>query len=536
MRLNRSRGLLVVASLLVSGCSAAVPVPSVTPDEPPTPAATVASPSPTSTTVGDLVLSTTAAPAVDRLRLPEVDPAIAGLDHAVSPDLHGYLGQPLRWADCEQGTECTQILAPLNYADPGEASVTITLRRKPATKAPRLGTLFINPGGPGGSGIDMVSSFASKGLEAYDIVGWDPRGTGQSTPIRCLSDADTDAFNELDFSPDDPSERAALLAGVENFNKGCWQRNGQLLEHIGTVDTVRDLDLLRRLLKEPTLNFVGYSYGTQIGAYYAELFPESTGRLVLDAAVNITTDESIPQSEGFDLALSHYATWCAARSCPLGSTEEAVKATITGLWDRLDKKPLTVAGGKLTQSLAVTGVAAMLYGGSEAWPSIAFLVQSAVNGDGRGLLAAADVLNGRGEDGSYSPMIYAFPAIGCRDSTDDGVVDADADWVADQKTAPIFGTYFGPSYTCALWPVRPDVQLHPTGVGAAPLLVIGGLGDNATPYRYAEWMAKQLTSATLITYTGEGHGSFGGKSSCVDDAVIAYLTQGTVPAAGLRCS
>ncbi len=535
MPLNRSLGLWVAVSLLAVGCTVGPAPSSAAPSASPTPS--LASPSPTVTMVGDLALSTTPAPAVDRLELPAVEPKVAGLEGPLGPDLDTYLGQKLNWSGCEQDTECTRVLAPLDYADPGQGSVTLSLRRKPATATPKLGTLFINPGGPGASGMDLISSFPSTGLEAYDIVGWDPRGTGQSTPIRCLSDAETDAFNELDLSPDDPSERAVLLAGVEKFNKGCWQRNGRLLEHVGTADTVRDLDLLRRLLNDPKLNFVGYSYGTQIGAYYAELFPENTGRLVLDAAVNITADESIPQAEGFDLALRHYATWCAKQSCSLGSTEAAVIATITGLWDRLDAAPLTVTdGGRLTQSLAVTGVAAMLYGGSQAWPSIAFLVQSAINGDGRGLLAAADILNGRSEDGSYGPMIYAFPAIGCRDSTDDGVLDADADWVADQKKAPIFGKYFGPSYTCALWPVRPDVQLHPTGAGAAPLLVIGGLGDNATPYRYAEWMAKQLKSATLITYTGEGHGSFGGKSTCVDDAVIAYLTQGTVPAVGLRCS
>jgi len=535
VRLNRSLGLLLAGSLLVSGCTAgpAAPVSS-----PPSMAASSAAPSPgpTSTTVGDLQLATSPSPVVDRLHLPEVNPKVPGVAAGLGPDLNGYLTQRVQWFDCEQGTRCAGVYAPLDYADPGRASVTLVMRRKPATKQPSLGTLFINPGGPGASGTELVTSFASAGLETYDIVGWDPRGTGQSTPIRCLSDADTDAYNELDLSPDDPAERAALLAGVEAFNKGCWERNGRLLEHVGTIETVRDLDLLRRLLKQPKLNFVGYSYGTQIGAYYAELFPEHTGRLVLDAAVNITTDESIPQAEGFELALTHYAKWCAERSCPLGSTEAAVKASITGLWDRLDAHPLTVTGGTLTQSLAVTGVAAMLYGGSEAWPSIALLVESARNGDGRGLLAAADILNGRSEDGSYGPMVYAFPAIGCRDSTDDGVVDADQQWVADQKKAPIFGKYFGPSYGCALWPVRPDVQLHPTGAGAAPLLVIGGLGDNATPYRYAEWMAKQLTSATLITYTGEGHGTFGGKSKCVDDAVIAYLTQGTVPADGLRCS
>lgn len=536
MRLNRSLSLLLAGSLLVSGCTAGT-VPSTSVSSSADPTASVASPSPTSTTVGDLQLATTPSPVVDRLQLPEVNPKVPGVGSGLGPDLNAYLSQRLEWSDCEQGTQCAGVWAPLDYADPGRAAVTLVMRRKPATKKPSLGTLFINPGGPGASGTEMVSSFASTGLEAYDIVGWDPRGTGQSTPIRCLSDADTDAYNELDLSPDDPAERAALLAGVERFNKGCWQRNGRLLEHVGTADTVRDLDLLRRLLNDPKLNFVGYSYGTQIGAYYAELFPENTGRLVLDAAVNITADESIPQAEGFDLALRHYATWCAKQACSLGSTEAAVIATITGLWDRLDAAPLTVTGGgRLTQSLAVTGVAAMLYGGSEAWPSIAFLVQSAINGDGRGLLAAADILNGRSEDGSYSPMIYAFPAIGCRDSTDDGVLDADADWLADQKKAPIFGKYFGPSYTCALWPVRPDVQLYPTGAGAAPLVVIGGLGDNATPYRYAEWMAKQLTSATLITYTGEGHGTFGGKSTCVDQAVIAYLTKGTVPADGLRCS
>lgn len=453
-------------------------------------------------------------------------------------DLTAYRDQRLKWSNCESGSQCTKILVPLDYANPSAGAITLAMRKIKASKGPKLGTLFINPGGPGGSGQDLVANFDRAGLERYDVIGWDPRGVGESTPVVCFDSEATDAYLNLDASPDDPAERDALIRGTYEFGKSCWEHSGKLLDHISTIETVRDLDLLRELVGDPKLNFLGYSYGTQIGATYAEIFPANVGRLVLDAAVNITDSDEVIQAMGFDLALGNFAKWCAAeQECPLGRDEATVLGSITGLWDRLDQKPLPVGDRRLTQSLAVLGVAAALYGGKDAWPALASYVKYGIDGNGEPLLYLADQLNDRSEDGQYASLYYSFPAIGCLDSDEDlGVIDADRVWQEDQRKAPIFGKYFGPQYVCALWPTRPARQLDIKGSGAAPILVIGGTGDNATPYQQAVDMAAKLDSGVLLTYQGEGHGSYGGKSTCIDKLVRRYLVKGKVPADGTKCS
>lgn len=478
------------------------------------------------------------AAAVDRPSFGPVQPPVAGLvDAPAGKDLGPYLKQTWDWRECGSGTKCAEVLAPLDYQGSSARAVTLALRLKPATKSPKLGSLFINPGGPGGSGKELVTSFKTAGLEQYDIVGWDPRGTGDSTPVRCLSDVELDTFLSLDGSPDTAAERQSLLRANYDFGQACWERNGDLLNHVGTIETVRDLDLLRQLLGDHELNFVGYSYGTRIGAGYAELFGANTGRLVLDAAVNITADDSVIQAQGFDLALGNFATWCAAHSCGLGASRAEVQATIAKLFDDLDAKPLVVGDRKLTESLAVSGVAAVLYSGEPGWEVLSVALQRAIRGEGARLLKAADVLNSRDSAGHFSSRLYAFRAVSCLDATDHGVLDADRIWQVDQRKAPIFGRYFGPDYACALWPAKPSpaADLHPVGARARPLLVIGSTGDNAAPYQFAESMARQLESATLITYEGAGHGSYGGKSACIDEVVVSYLVAGRVPRGAVRC-
>jgi pimeloyl-ACP methyl ester carboxylesterase len=492
---------------------------------------------PSPTTGEQIRVSSVPAPAIDRPQLAAVDPSVEGLVAGLpGADLTAYLAQRPTWRDCDEDTECAEVLAPLDYADPSAKAVTLALRRRPATASPRLGTLFINPGGPGGSGTALVESFETAGLEQYDIVGWDPRGTGGSTPVTCYGPAETDAFNNVDSSPDNEAERTAMIQAAYAFGTSCWEHSGVLLEHISTIETVRDLDLLRQLLGDAQLNYLGYSYGTQIGATYAELFGQHTGRLVLDAAVDITDNDEVIQAMGFDLALGNFATWCAKQGCALGSTRQQVLDAVTGLFDQLDAKPAPAGRRTLTQSLSITGVAAMLYGGDSAWSTLVSMIEAARNGNGTGLLLAADALNERDEQGNYGSMFYAFPAISCLDSDDDeGVVDADRVWTEDQQKAPIFGKYFGPQYSCALWPVRPVQQLQVRGTDARPLLVIGGTGDNATPYQQAVDMAAQLKSAVLVTRQGEGHGSYGHGSACIDRIVVNYLVKGTVPKDGVRC-
>lgn len=514
----RISAALVAVSLLLTGCTVTATQPTGQPD-------------------GQIHIAAVPGPAIDRPTLPAANPVVPGLVAGMNGEgLTDYLKQPLSWRDCDGGTQCAEVLAPLDYAEPRAQAVTLALRRRAASTTPKLGTLFINPGGPGASGTGLVANFDVTGLEQYDVVGWDPRGTGDSTPVRCSGDAQADAYNSLDFSPDDAAERTALIQGVYEFGKACWENSGILLEHISTIETVRDLDLLRQLVGDSELHFLGYSYGTQIGATYAELFPQFTGRLVLDAAVNITDNDDVIQAMGFDLALGNFASWCAGQKCRLGDTQPKVLRTITGLFDRLDSSPIAAGPRTLTQSLAVTGAAAMLYGGEAAWPVLADAIVAAAGGNGERLLRGADILNARNQRGHYGSLFFSFPAISCLDGgTDKGVLDADRLWTQDTGKAPIFGKYFGPQYQCTLWPVRPARQLKLLGVDAKPLLVIGGTGDNATPYQQAVSMAQQLKSGVLVTYSGEGHGSYGGKSSCVDKIVVDYLVRGTVPADGIRC-
>ena len=515
----------VAALVALAGC-----VPGNGPSQP--------APSPSASTPSGPVIGISESPGfeIDRPRLPPSSARPDGFTEApVGDGLAGYLKQAVQWRRCGEQYDCASVVAPLDYANPSTQAITLALARKKATASPKLGTLFVNPGGPGASGRNLVTYFASKGLEQYDIVGWDPRGTNASTAVRCFDDKATDAFNQLDSSPDDAAETEALIVGTYQFATSCWQHSGGLLEHISTIDTARDLDLLRSLVGDDKLSYLGYSYGTQIGAVYADLFPQRVGRLVLDAAVDITDDDTVIQAQGFDLALGNFAAWCARQNCTLGGTKENVLKAVTDFLDRLDAAPLQVGDRRLTQSLAATGIAGYMYGGIPAWRVLARDLQAAIDGDGTALLHSSDGLNDRGEDGRYGSLFYSFPAIGCADSKDEGVVEAEQRWVQDQQKAPIYGKYFGPGYTCALWPVRSAPQFQPTGSGAAPIVVVGATGDPATPYQNAVTMAKQLTSGVLLTYEGEGHGTFGGKSTCIDRAVIAYLTQGTVPADGTRC-
>lgn len=496
------------------------------------------SPTPTPAAGEEIRLSSVPGTAIDRPDPAPVNVTVPGIEAGLAgDDLTGYLAQKLTWTDCKQGTECATVLAPLDYADPSAKALTLSLRRKPATKSPKLGTLFINPGGPGGSGKELVPRFETKGLEQYDIIGWDPRGVGDSTPVQCYGSAEAEAFTKVDSTPDDAAERTALIQATYDFAESCWEHSGTLLEHISTVETVRDLDLLRRLVGDDELHYLGYSYGTLIGSYYAELFPHSVGRMVLDSAVDITDDPDTIQAMGFDLAFGNFATWCAEQECPLGTSKEGVTRTVTALLDRLDGSPIPAGKRTLTQSLAVTGIAGMLYSGSEGFETLEQMLVLAVRGDGRGLMLSADAMNARDNQGNYGDLFFSFPAIACLDSTEDtGVLAEDGIWVENEKKAPIFGKYFGPSYGCALWPVRPALQLTPKGAGAKPIVVIGATGDSATPYQQAVDMAEQLESGVLVTYDGFGHATYGGKSTCIDNLVVAYLVKGTVPADGTKCT
>ncbi len=492
-------------------------------------------PQPTATTARSFT-----SPDRPKSAIPAVKPA-GFVNPPAGSGLSRYTSQKLNWSSCtisKKSAECATVTAPLDYTAPDGQAITLKLAKVAATQTPRLGTIFVNPGGPGEPGTTLAVGFETSGLEQYDIVGWDPRGTGGSTPVVCENGAAIDQIMQLDQSPDNDAEKQALINGWKSFGASCLAKSGALLQHISTVDTVQDLDMLRQLVGDAKLNYLGYSYGTYIGAVYAEKFAANVGKLVLDSAVNITMDESVVQASGFDLALGNYATWCASQKCSLGSSKDAVLAKITGLLEKLDGSPLPGdSTRKLTQSAAIDGIAIFLYMDQTYWSQLTEALEKALGGDGRYLLYYGDQLRGRGADGQYDTSFFAFPAIGCADSQDDGIDRAFSDWGLDQKKAPIFGKYFGPNVWCTVWPVQGLAPFDITGKGAAPIVVVGATGDSATPYQYAAWMSDQLESGVLVTYDGAGHATYGnGRSTCVDAMVVSYFAKGVVPPDGLFCS
>jgi pimeloyl-ACP methyl ester carboxylesterase len=383
------------------------------------------------------------------------------------------------------------------------------------------------------------------GLARYarQHLGWTPCGHGFwcSTMLVPLDyadpETDLDRYLAMDSSPDDASEWQARIDEQMKFGQSCLRRSGTLLEHISTIETVHDLDLLRGLVGDAKINYFGSSYGTKIGALYAELFPQRVGRMVLDGAVNINSKSKIDQVDGFERALHHFATWCAAEDCRLGAQRDDVLSTIKEFLDRLDQQPLDVADGRtLSQQQGVEAVFYAMYGGTNSWPGLRDALTAAIfDGDGGGMQQLADAADRRDRDGTYGQLMYAFPAIRCLDSQDDSVRAAEKRLAEDTREAPVLGRLNGPDLVCPLWPVKPAPdQPKIDADGAPPLVVIGTTGDPATPYEYAKSMADELSTAVLVTFEGEGHLAYG-QSDCVKALVDAYLVRNQIPRDGTRC-
>ena len=534
LRRRRAYGLV---GLLQVFCLAACGVPSLAPDGP------TSTPAPTPSVVATTEPPTPAAPTPSGTptagRPVQPIPSVRPNGFADPPPGSGidrYRNQKLAWRPCGDGLTCALIRAPLDYSEPDGTALTLAAARRAAAGSQRLGTLFINPGGPGGSGTSYVSYFDSAGLAAYDIVGWDPRGVGASTPVGCMGPADLDQYYALDSSPDNPSEQRIRIAAVQAFGQSCLKRSGELLTHISTVETVRDLELLRHLVGDSKINYFGSSYGTRIGALYAELYPERVGRMVLDGSVDISGEDPITQTEGFERALNNFAGWCAAESCRLGNSRAEVLRRVKSYLDQLDQRPNKVGSRMLTQQLGVEAVYRSMYGGRRSWAQLRdSLVAAIFDDNANGVLALADLSNFRRNDGSYRQINYSFPAVRCLDSQDDSVREAQRHYDHVSKAAPVLGRLGGADLTCALWPVA-SAPPQPTidGDGAPPIVVIGTTGDPATPYEYAVDMADRLKSGVLVTYRGEGHLAFG-SSECVNRLVIDYLVRDQVPPDRTRC-
>lgn len=441
-----------------------------------------------------------------------------------------YYSQQLDWQPCGDYV-CTKFLAPLDWENPDGLAVTIAMRKSSAEDA--KGVLFVNPGGPGGSAQAYVEKFDD--LD-YDVIGIDPRGSGESTPVDCGSTEALDSYFSVDVSPDDQAEIDQLVEAEKRFARDCRQNTGELLDHISTIDTAYDYDLARRLLGVEKINFFGVSYGTLLGATYAELFPEHLGRMVLDSAVNFGPEEHIPQAQGFERNLREFAKWCAKRgSCSLGDDESTVTAKIIDFVESLDASPLTSASGRvLSQTQAVSGLLLFFYGEDDFYKPAAKAFEAALDGNPDLLLAASDAMIGR-KDGRYSSLIAAATSIGCIDTPDEGLEAAMASWRAQTEQAPLLGHLLGPETVCPLWGSEPRPKIAFEGETSEPILILGNTNDSATPYEQSVLASQVFSKSRLVTRQAAGHGVYG-KGSCADEIVRQYFADGQVPEANLTCS
>jgi pimeloyl-ACP methyl ester carboxylesterase len=477
------------------------------------------------------------------------DPA----DPAGDPDLAAYYSQQLAWRDCESasgapGFQCARLTVPVDYADPTGATTYLQLTRLPASgPGDRVGSLVVNPGGPGASGVEYAgyaSAVLSQTVTArYDVVGFDPRGVGASDPVTCLTDKQTDAFLAADASPDTQAERDRLIALSRALARRCAERDPQLVAHMGTVDVARDLDVLRAALGDDRLHYLGKSYGTFLGAVYAEFFPGRVGRFVLDGALDprSTTEQvNLGQAAGFELALGAFLDDClGTTTCPVSGDPRTARDQLDGFLADVDAQPLpTGTPRRLTQALAVLGIVFALYD-ETYWPQLRAALASGLTGDGSALLMLADAYAERLPSGRYRTNANdAIYAVNCLDRpSPQGPAEIDAALPRFDRASSLFGAYIAwSSLPCHYWPFPPQRRPHPVhAAGADPILVVGTVRDPATPYRWARALADELDSGVLLSYDGDGHTAYRRGSQCIDDAVDRFLVDGQPPEDGTTC-
>ncbi|QRN81478.1 MAG: alpha/beta fold hydrolase [Nocardiopsis sp. BM-2018] len=470
--------------------------------------------------------------------------------------------QELLWEECDSGlpgSECTVFEVPLDYEDPDGERIEIAVKRFPATGDDVIGSLLVNPGGPGGSGFDFVDhapyTVSEAVRESFDVVGFDPRGVGRSTPLTCLDAEEIDDYLGTDYGEADdladlsPEGLDQIEAKSRAFVEACEENDSELMRNIGTADVARDMDVLRGLLGDEQLTYLGASYGTHIGAQYAEQFPERVRALVLDGAVDPSQDQlsvSVQQATGFETALRSFVEDCLTRpDCPLGSPGDSVDQGIAVLDDFLADtaaEPLTSATDddrEVNRARAELGVLAALYT-ENWWPRVREALTDAMEGgDGTGLLLLGDDLYGRGDLAEYENSTAALVAVNCSDSEAPREVEAYAEAAAEAaQESPMFGPMLAwGALTCAFWPeeaVAPLAELN--APGADPIMVVGTTRDSATPYAWSEALAAQLDSGFLVTRDGDGHTGYRMGDDCVDTMVDDYLLELAVPDDGMACA
>ncbi len=478
---------------------------------------------------------------------PSDQPAPADPDATEPPsaDLASYYSQTVRWEACGDH-ECGVLKVPVDYGDADGKTIEVALLKVPA-RGEAVGSLVVNPGGPGAPGTQYAAQaaqvFGDPLLDSFDIVGFDPRGTGSSDPVDCLSDEELSDYLAADPAPDNQAEGQDLEQAQEDFFAGCVANSDSLIGHVTTAETARDMDVLRAALGETELNYFGASYGTKLGATYAELFPDRVGRLVLDGAVDVglsSRELSLGQAEGFETALRAYVANCVdtVDKCFLGDDVEKGLDTIKSLLDDIEENPLsTNEERELTVGNAFYGVVTPLYN-RDYWPILSQALRQALGGDGSTLLLLSDVYASREGDTYTDNSSEAILAINCLDDPYAiGPEEVPAQFDAFEEASPTFGRVFawGLMGCQGIQVESSEPELDIDAEGAAPIVVVGTTRDPATPYEWAVGLADQLDSGVLVSRDGDGHTAYNAGNECIDDALEAYLIEGTVPKDGLKC-
>ncbi|WP_308282832.1 alpha/beta hydrolase [Pseudonocardia nigra] len=482
------------------------------------------------------------------------------------PGLERFLDQELQWGPCDDFArseqeaqaladprfDCTFLEVPLDYSDPGgEVARIAMLRQKALDPEARIGSVFTDPGGPGGSGVSFLPVLASligegELAQKFDLIGFDPRGVGFSEPtIDCSNAAEIDAERaDLDIDPS-PEGVAQTEAEYREFAQRCVERVGlDVLANVGTRDVARDLRIAHQVVGDEQLTYVGYSYGTQIGAEFADQFPEAVRAMVLDGAVDPAQDpveSRLTQARGFQRAFENFAAWCAGQAeCPLGTDPAAASAQLQELVRPLITTPIPAQETReLGYNDAMLGVITALY--SEAlWPVLQEGLVGLAQGDGSILLALSDAYYERAPDGTYSNLLEAFQVINCADT--EGLMDRDLALEISRRSleiAPFYDPGTGPSPAlelCSFWPVPPTSEPGPVEAPELPtVLVVSSTGDPATPYEDGVALAEQL-DALLLTVENDGHTvALQGTNTCADQIAVRYLVDLTLPASDTTC-
>jgi pimeloyl-ACP methyl ester carboxylesterase len=454
--------------------------------------------------------------------------------------LEDYKSQELNWRSCYDGFECSSFKVPVDYTKIDNQSFTLkVLRHNALDQKNKLGSIVVNPGGPGGSATLYAYNaeyILSKEInEKYDVVGFDPRGINESGEIRCLTDEEEDEFLAANASDGKSANVAALSATSKDFADKCAKAAGKKLGHYSTLEAAKDMEILRLLLNEKKLNFLGKSYGTYLGTLYAALYPETVGRIVLDGAVspNVSMrEQQLAQAVAFDKALNNF----------LATQKRFKLSDIKKLLSDADTNPMEGSDGRYAgQSIAITAIATTLYDSGDGWKDLKkMLNQAIVKRDPTEMFKQADDYNNRDSAGNYySNQTDVSIIINCLDWKGPRTIEEiTSDRGAFTKAAPIFGPYlYLAGLPCKYWKTEPQLPPMPLkNIDTSPVLVIGVTNDPATPYEWAEDLVKVFTNGKLLTLNGDGHTGHNQGNECVDSVVDSYFLTGKIGSEPLICA